>query len=1025
MLYKKKTATSLADSLFQNPTSEDRSTPFWAWNCELDKETLQRQIEYLKEMGFGGFHMHSRTGMATEYLSEEFMDLVKACVDKAEQEEMLAWLYDEDRWPSGAAGGYVTREPKYRIRKLVFAPNRMECLPKEEAIRTGGAYLVACFDVSLNEAGELEGYTPMGENDTAAGNKWFAYCVTEQENPWYNNQTYADTLNGEAIEKFVSITHEAYKQTVGDRFGASIPAIFTDEPQFSSKSTLGFADDIAAVTLPWTNDLEETFESAYHKNLVPHLPELIWELPDGKISRVRYLYHDHIAERFASAFADTCGGWCEQNGIMLTGHMMAEETLQSQTKLLGDCMRSYRSFQLPGIDMLCNHMQLTTAKQAQSAAHQYGREGVLSELYGVTNWDFDFRGHTFQGDWQAALGVTVRVPHLSWVSMAGEAKRDYPASINYQSPWYKEYSYVEDHFARVNTAMTRGEPVVRIGVIHPVESYWLHWGPKQNTSAVRSQLETNFLNITNWLLYGQLDFDFICESLLPQLYQPGEQGFAIGEMCYDTVIVPGCETLRKTTLDALWQFQRAGGNLLFLGDCPSFIDAVPSAEPKTLYQAAKQVAFEKNAVLTALQRDRTIEIKNADGTMAENLFYQLRQDTDCRWLFIAQGINKGVVDIPQGQEVQITLYGEYSPLLYNTLDGSIRPAEYQIKNGLTTIKATLFEHDSLLFKLCADGAKAPAAQDKTVFGQKKKEIIFGDLLPYKCSEPNVLLLDMAEYAFDDGAFQPEEEILRADNLFRDALGWPARGNSVAQPWVIEPETITHHITLRFTIDSEITVSSPVLAIEDAESVKITLNGEPTPSRVTGYYVDESIKTVALPALQVGKNTLTVTIPFGKRTSTEWCYLLGDFGVRVQGRKKIIQKPFDKIGFGSITDQGMPFYGGNITYQAEFETDDGNVTIHAPQYRGSLIGVELDGKRAGVIAYSPYTINLRDVPAGKHSICFTLFGNRYNSFAALHNADLKEAWAGPNLWKTQGDKWCYEYRLKEMGILSSPVIEIYE
>lgn len=86
---------------------------------------------------------------------------------------------------------------------------------------------------------------------------------------------------------------------------------------------------------------------------------------------------------------------------------------------------------------------------------------------GVTNWDYDFRGHKFQGDWQAALGVTVRVPHLSWVSMNGEAKRDYPASISYQSPWYKEYKYVEDHFARVNTAMTRGKAVVRIGVIHP------------------------------------------------------------------------------------------------------------------------------------------------------------------------------------------------------------------------------------------------------------------------------------------------------------------------------------------------------------------------------------------------------------------------------------------------------------------------------------------------------------------------------------------------------------------------------
>ena len=93
---------------------------------------------------------------------------------------------------------------------------------------------------------------------------------------------------------------------------------------------------------------------------------------------------------------------------------------------------------------------------------------MTSELYGVTNWDFDFRGHKLQGDWQAALGVTVRVPHLTWTSMAGEAKRDYPASISYQSPWYKEYPLVENYFARVNTALTRGVPHVKLAVIHPV-----------------------------------------------------------------------------------------------------------------------------------------------------------------------------------------------------------------------------------------------------------------------------------------------------------------------------------------------------------------------------------------------------------------------------------------------------------------------------------------------------------------------------------------------------------------------------
>ena len=99
---------------FKNPSKEYRGAPFWAWNCKLKKEELLRQITCLKEMGFGGFYMHSRSGMDTEYLGKDFMELVKACVDKAEDEDMLAWLYDEDRWPSGAAGGYLTKNKKFR-----------------------------------------------------------------------------------------------------------------------------------------------------------------------------------------------------------------------------------------------------------------------------------------------------------------------------------------------------------------------------------------------------------------------------------------------------------------------------------------------------------------------------------------------------------------------------------------------------------------------------------------------------------------------------------------------------------------------------------------------------------------------------------------------------------------------------------------------------------------------------------------------------------------------------------------------
>ena len=96
MLYEKSHSNDLDMQLFKNPTSEYRGAPFWAWNCKLEENELLRQIDIMKEMGFGGYHMHVRSGMATEYLSEEFMDLIRACVKKGKEEEMLSWLYDED-----------------------------------------------------------------------------------------------------------------------------------------------------------------------------------------------------------------------------------------------------------------------------------------------------------------------------------------------------------------------------------------------------------------------------------------------------------------------------------------------------------------------------------------------------------------------------------------------------------------------------------------------------------------------------------------------------------------------------------------------------------------------------------------------------------------------------------------------------------------------------------------------------------------------------------------------------------------
>ncbi len=1025
MLYKNNQTPKLDMKLFENPTAEYRGTPFWAWNCELEEDELIRQIDCLKEMGMGGFHMHTRSGMATKYLSDEFMHLVKSCVNKAKKENMLAWLYDEDRWPSGAAGGYVTNTPQFRERKLVFTINPIEKIDiKEDAIKKGTTYQLGSYDVKLNNLGELESYRKLNRGEKAEGTNWFAYIVVNQpENPgWFNGETYVDTLNPEAMKRFIEVTHETYKKAVGEEFGKTIPSIFTDEPQFSHKQTLSFAESKEDVTLPWTPDFDETYDKAYGFDIKEKLPELFWELPDGKVSLARYYYHDHICERFTSAFSDTCGKWCNDNGIYLTGHMMEETTLKRQTAAIGEAMRAYRSFELPGVDVLCNLKEFDTVKQAQSASRQYGREGLVSELYGVTNWDFDFRGHKYQGDWQAAMGVTTRVHHLSWVSMKGSAKRDYPASINYQSPWYKEYSFIEDHFARLNTVLTRGKSCVNVGVIHPIESYWLHWGPSDNTFDVRNQMDKNFQNIINWLLFGTIDFDLISESCLPDLCGDIDKKLQVGAMQYDAIVVPSCETLRSTTVDILNEFVDKGGKVIFAGNAPKYVDAIPNESAQKLYKRAISVPFDKQAILNALATERDIEIKDSLGNTCEQFIYQLRKDGEIYNLFIA---NPSPVfdDYCKGTHpptsTLIKIKGEYTPALMNTLNGTIEEVDFEINNGFTTVYYDFYEHDSLLLRLSPATVKIRRSEcnSETEIGT----IDFKKKISYTREEENVCILDLAEYSIDGSPIQETEEILRIDKKLRQKFGWSLADGMDVQPWVIEKEKISHFVTLHFRFNSEAELENTYFCAEDVE--ELTLNGENIELNDSGYFVDKSIRKYQLPRLSAGENVICVKMPFGKRVSLEACYLTGDFNVKVEGCEKTLLNSATTIGFGDITSQGLPFYGGNLTYSSKINVPENcDIIVNIAKYAGALTKVYIDGEDKGALVFAPYDMRIKNVSAGEHLIEFKLFGNRYNTFGGLHNCG-KNLWYGPSYWYSFDNSWCYEYNTKATGILKSPVIKM--
>ncbi len=1025
MLYKKNSAPSLSDELFKNPTSEYRGTPFWAWNSLLAKDELERQIDVFREMGLGGFHMHVRTGLKNSYLSDEYMELVNNCVEKAKKEEMLAWLYDEDRWPSGAAGGFVTSNEKYRARSLLFTPflngETYDALNEcAEGSRSGKGKLLACYDIVLDKNGFLQSYRLIDKDDDATGTKWYALLEISTNSNWYNGQSYADTLNKEAIEKFIEVTHERYKEKVGSEFDKTVPAIFTDEPQFSRKKVLNNSFDKMDISMPWTDKVPQLYKEAYNADIFETLPELFWDLPDSAPSVHRYRYHDFIAELFAASFADTVGKWCNDNNISLTGHVMEEPTLNSQCAALGEAMRSYRSFGIPGIDMLCNHTELTTAKQAQSAVHQFGHEGMLSELYGVTGWDCDFRTYKYQGDWQAALGVTIRVPHLSWYAMGGEAKRDYPASIHYQSPWYKKYSAVENHFSRVNTALTRGKPVIKVGVIHPVESFWLHWGPNDKSALLRESLDERFENITNWLLKGSIDFNFISESLLPSLCEKGSAPLKVGEMEYDAIVVPGCETLRSTTVERLKAFKADGGKLIFMGEAPHLCDAVPSDAAETLYSESIKTDFSRASILSALEDNRTVTLRYANGRLSDDMIYQLRSDNDCKWLFICHSEEPENKDVDRGVILRITVDGEYIPELYNTSDGSINKIPASYINGKTVIDRRVFAYDSLLIKL-KDGKTSD--YEEVVFSEIPEGESVESCVDYSLSEKNVLLLDMAEYKLSgEKSFNKKEEILRLDNICREKLGIVKRGGSIIQPWVTGKKPIADELTLRFTFESEINYSGALFAFEEKDMVKsITFNGKNVDKNITGNYVDISVFTVDLPEIVKGKNTLEITYFYGETVDIENMFILGEFGVKISGNEKTVTELPKKIGFGNLIPQGLPFYGGNITYKFKAVSSNGNLKIRATWYRGALISVKVDGKDKGDIIYPPYILTVDGIEDSEHDIELTLYIHRYNTFGPLHLVDEKESWHGPGAWRSKNQNWTNEYVLRRIGILGAPSI----
>ncbi len=1042
---------------FANPSVAYRGKPFWSWNGELRGEELVRQAHIMKEMGLGGYFMHSRAGLITEYLGDEWFDLVNEVADAAEADGMEAWLYDEDRWPSGSAGGKVTVDPQYRMKSLYIYesdPEKVDWNDQSFAlyvakldginlytykeIDTASIACCKCADRKVKEAiAEL--------NDTAKDQpgEWKALrfaIVPDQPSSGYNGTTYIDTMSRKATDKFIEMTHEEYAKRCGDRLGRSIKGIFTDEPHRGHcMDNRAVKDGVISCSMAWTDDLFEEFEKRYGYACRPILPELFYRKNGEQVAPVKLHYIDLADNLFLERFAKPINDWCNDHGIIFTGHVLHEDSLMSQTAPHGSLMRFYEYMGYPGIDILTEHNRCYwAAKQLASSARQLGKKWMLSEMYAATGWHFDFRGHKAVGDWQTLFGINLRCHHLSWYTMEGEAKRDYPASILHQSPWYREYGKVEEYFARFGLVISEGDPACDVLLLNPIESLWcqayLGWGRSlSNVSPEVAPYEQRYTQLFHYLTNNQIDFDYGEEEMMARMASvdtvDGVPVLRVGQMTYKTVIVSNMLTIRATTIALLKEFMAKGGKVIFCGDAPAYIDAVRSDEPVKLAEQGITLPYDEDTLVAAVRENSRefVSVTNAAGETEKAVFAQVRRNFgDDGYAVVVLNTDR----IHPRKELTLTLRAQSGYALeewnLETADRYDATALVSEEDGVYHIKLDLEAAGTRCFVLAKISDHLPALP---MYEVTASEVLTGEF-PYICDESNVCVLDWCKWRWKDSEWHDEAEALWADRQIRTDVGIEWRGGGMLQPWYAKLHDKKEYgelqLSYEFYID-KLPEGDVYLAGERPEFNTYKINGVALHNEdLNDFWVDECFKKMLIPAdaLKLGRNEVTIDVTFLRTTNIEALYLVGDFGVKLDGRKRTLVGVPAVMGCDNYSAYDLPFFTGNLTFTiapdvykdilGDAAKAADRIVLTPKEFTGACVRVKA-GNKATVLGWEPYEADITEAYCQGLPLEVTVMGLRTNVFGPLHQLPKPAGICSPDDFVTTGDWWTDDYSLLKSGL----------
>ncbi len=1018
-------------SASESPSAEWRSAPFWALNGDLNPDEIRKQIRGFQKNGMGGFYLHARTGLKTPYLSDKWFECVDAAVDEAKKLNMQAWLYDEDRFPSGFGGGLITCDPKYRakgitLKEVPFSEAADEKLPETTlAVFSGAINGVHAENVRKLDKNNYRNELKEGETLLVF------YTDTVARSIWYNDYTYLDTLSVEAVRKFIDLTHEAYAKRYSSDFGGVIPGIFTDEPRYGFMIDQPFWDSEHRKMLPWTEGLLEDFKNTYHYDALDHCPEFFYEVAGADSVAPRVHYVSTMLKFFKRAFWEPIGKWCKDRNLRLTGHPVAEDSLSYQTLGIGSAMQLYEHMGMPGIDLLSEHHRAyQAAKQLSSAARQFGKKRRLVEIYGCTGWDFSSAGIKALGDWVYALGVNYRCEHLAFYSIEGEAKRDYPGPVALQTNTPDTYRSLNDYFARLSIWLSSGKEDRRILVISAIESAWtmIHQGWREEKKTL--EYDRDFVELSHNLLANQLDFDYGEEEILSQLAKVNGNTFTVGEAEYKVIIVPQLITIRKTTLELLNQFQAAGGLVLTFGEKPGYLDAV---KQDFIWNFPKINSYKE--LIEAVRPYSPVFVQDAENTPCTSLLNHIRRGMDWDVLYLCNtghAIDKdrehGEEFIEPGAMERLEVYPSVTVSFETAYSGEL--VEFDPFTGkFHPVKA---EYDGFKWKIHTDfgrlatrtffavrekGLAAVVQPEPTAEGMKVRQTVSPDKWEIELSEENVAVLDH----FCTETIKEPMYVLALDDKLHEDLGMEVRNFMMPQPWCRKMD-MTAGGYVDFFADFEcqaVPAENICLVLERPKLYQITLNGRNITLNDAGSWHASGWRKVEIPAelLQAGQNRFAFRTKLTyAHPGLESMFLTGNFGVKANGNGFILTEPVRELALGDWTAQGLPFYPGEVIYKTRVSAAQmKHAAVRIPEYAGTPAKIEINGIFADRMLFSPGTTKELSLPAD-FELKITVTGSMRNACGPFFMEKENLPHYGPMCYKLQERKL---RRIITYGLLSAP------